>query len=34
LRVAIHQDDEVVRAEPFDAIEVKLATLWWQTTNV
>lgn len=26
--VGTHADDEVVRAEPFDAIEFKLATLW------
>lgn len=24
-----HRDDAVVRAEPFDAIELKLSTLWW-----
>ncbi len=28
LRVAIHRDDEVVRAEPFDAIELALSGLW------
>ena len=28
LRVAVFQDDAVVRAEPFDAIEIRLASLW------
>jgi Uma2 family endonuclease len=28
LRVAVHRDDAVVRAEPFDAIELALAGLW------
>jgi Uma2 family endonuclease len=28
LLLATHGDDEVVRAEPFDAIEIKLASLW------
>jgi Uma2 family endonuclease len=26
--VATHGDDEVVRAEPFDAVEIELAALW------
>ncbi len=25
---SVHQDDERVRAEPFDAIELDLAVLW------
>lgn len=28
LRVACHKDDEVVRAEPFEAITIALAMLW------
>lgn len=28
LTVAVHADDDKVRAEPFDAIELDLATLW------
>lgn len=28
LTLAVHQDDERVRAEPFDAIELDLANLW------
>lgn len=28
IRVAAHQDDERVRAEPFDAIELDLSVLW------
>jgi Uma2 family endonuclease len=27
--VGTHRDDAVVRAEPFDAIELKLSALWW-----
>ena len=28
LQVATHADDEKVRAEPFDAVEIDLAALW------
>ena len=28
LALGVHSDDERVRAEPFDAIELELATLW------
>lgn len=28
LQVAVHRDDARVRAEPFDAVELELATLW------
>ena len=28
VRIAIFEDDAVVRAEPFDAIEINLGTLW------
>jgi Uma2 family endonuclease len=28
LTLAVHTDDERVRAEPFDAIELELAVLW------
>ncbi|MDB4962336.1 MAG: hypothetical protein JWP01_2335 [Myxococcales bacterium] len=27
--IAVHTDDDKVRAEPFDAIEIDLAKLWW-----
>ena len=30
LQVAIHADDDRVRAEPFDAIELELASLWFE----
>jgi hypothetical protein len=28
LEIAVHADDAVVRVEPFDAIEIRLADLW------
>jgi Uma2 family endonuclease len=28
LTLAVHRDDQIVRAEPFDAIEIDLANLW------
>ena len=28
VRTAAHADDEIVRAEPFEAIEIDLLTLW------
>lgn len=31
LLVATHDGDEVVRAEPFDAVELRLSDLWLQT---
>jgi hypothetical protein len=30
--LATHAGDEVVRAEPFEAIELELAALWGETT--
>ncbi|MCL2823567.1 MAG: Uma2 family endonuclease [Polyangiaceae bacterium] len=33
LRVAMYHGDAVVRAVPFDAIEIKLATLWWVSSR-
>jgi len=30
--LAMHAGDEVVRAEPFEAIELELAALWGETT--
>jgi hypothetical protein len=31
LLLAAHRDDEVVRAEPFDAVELDLLPLWGET---
>ncbi|MDI7267808.1 MAG: Uma2 family endonuclease [Myxococcota bacterium] len=33
LLVATHADDEKVRAEPFDAVEIALGTLWIEPAN-
>ena len=27
--LAVHGENEIVRAEPFEAMEIKLETLWW-----